>query len=84
MEEKLLEVDFKVDGKVIDTIKLRKFTPDTLMYEDDILSYTSAYLKVGTKHLPISISIATRKSIAEELGWWQEVSPAIGKEEKDV
>ena len=74
MELKLLEVDFKVDGKVIDTIKLRKFTLGTIAYETDVQSYTSTGLKVGTKSLPISIDITMRKSIAEELGWWQEVS----------
>lgn len=78
MNKKLLEIDFKVDGKVVDTIKLRRFTP-TVLYKNDVQSYTSAYLKVGGKHLHIDIRIAIRKSIAEELGWWQ----AKSKEVKD-
>jgi len=69
MKEKLFEVDFKVDGKVVDTIKLQDFKLGTI-YEDDVKSYTSTYLKVGNKHLNIWVAIETLKSIARELGWW--------------
>ena len=63
-----LSIDFKVDGKVMDSAELEEFAQSSF-HKHHAISYTTGHFEVDSRHIDFGIRIELPKNVAEELKW---------------